>query len=117
MTYWSAEGVPPDFPPPFKSRGAVAGFFLVEKSGMLGGTTTLNRVAFPGLFDAWGKQVIAGIGWELVREAAEESGHALPDFSEIAERHWQHQIRLCPTVMAALIDQAVLASGCESLSA
>ncbi len=28
---------------------------LVEKNGMLGGTTTVGGVNFPGLFHAWGK--------------------------------------------------------------
>lgn len=29
---------------------------------------------FGGLFDAWGKQIIAGIAWELVRESVELDG-------------------------------------------
>jgi pyruvate/2-oxoglutarate dehydrogenase complex dihydrolipoamide dehydrogenase (E3) component len=36
---------------------------LVEKNGMLGGTTTVGGVNFPGLFHAWGRQIVAGIGW------------------------------------------------------
>jgi NADPH-dependent 2,4-dienoyl-CoA reductase/sulfur reductase-like enzyme len=35
---------------------------LVEMGGQLGGTTTTGGVAYPGLFHAWGRQVIAGIG-------------------------------------------------------
>ena len=34
---------------------------LVERGAQLGGATTTGGVSFPGLFDAWGKQVIAGI--------------------------------------------------------
>src|SRR6056297_898708 len=41
---------------------------IVERNSKLGGTTTTGGVSFPGLFDAWGKQIIAGIGWELVKE-------------------------------------------------
>ena len=41
---------------------AGASTLLVERNSQLGGTTTTGGVAFPGLFDAWGKQVIAGIG-------------------------------------------------------
>src|SRR5690554_7885918 len=37
---------------------------LMERGSQLGGTTTTGGVAFPGLFHAWGKQIIAGIGWE-----------------------------------------------------
>ena len=33
---------------------------LVEKNGILGGTITSAAVNFPGLFFAWGKQIIAG---------------------------------------------------------
>ena len=40
---------------------------LLERGSQLGGTTSTGGVAFPGLFHAWGKQISAGIGWELVR--------------------------------------------------
>ena len=40
---------------------------LVEAGSQLGGTTTTGGVDYPGLFHAWGKQVVAGIGWEMVR--------------------------------------------------
>ena len=43
---------------------AGARVLLVERGAQLGGTMTTGGVAFPGLFDAWGKQIIAGIGWE-----------------------------------------------------
>ncbi len=108
-------GGPAGFPAAIQAARQGLRVLLVEKSGILGGTTTLNRVAFPGLFDAWGKQIIAGIGWDLVRKAALESGHVVPDFSEIPDRHWQHQIRLCPTLLAAAIDEEALASGCDLL--
>ena len=42
---------------------------LVETGTQLGGVTTTGGVSFPGLFHAWGKQIIAGIGWELVQKA------------------------------------------------
>jgi len=41
---------------------------LVECDSQLGGTTTTGGVSFPGLFHAHGKQVIKGIGWELVED-------------------------------------------------
>ncbi len=85
---------------------------LVEKSGMLGGTTTLNGVNFPGLFHAWGQQVVGGIGWELVTEAVRESGGTLPDFSTWAEvPHYRLQISVNVAVYAALADRLVLDSG------
>ncbi|MBR4666304.1 MAG: FAD-dependent oxidoreductase, partial [Lentisphaeria bacterium] len=39
---------------------------LVEKNGLPGGTMTAAGISFPGLFFAWRRQIIAGIGWELV---------------------------------------------------
>jgi len=54
---------------------------LVERSGQLGGTMTTGGVSFPGLFHAWGKQIIAGIGWELVSESVALDGGKLPDFA------------------------------------
>jgi len=67
---------------------------LVERSSMLGGTMTKGGVAFPGLFDAWGKQIIAGIGWELVKESVELDGGTLPDFSKVPQRHWMNQVKV-----------------------
>lgn len=71
---------------------AGASVLLVERGSQLGGTMTTGGVAFPGLFDAWGKQIIAGIGWELVKESVELDGGSLPDFSKVPQRHWQHQV-------------------------
>ena len=84
---------------------------LVERSGQLGGTTTVGGVNFPGLFDAWGKQIIAGYGWELVKKAVELEGGNLPDFSEVTTRHWTHQIRINGQLYAALAEEACLKAG------
>ncbi len=85
---------------------------LVEKNGILGGTVTIGGVAFPGLFHARDRQVIAGIGWELVRRTVDEVGGSLPDFTEdYGEQQWRHQIRIDPAVFAALADEAVLDAG------
>ncbi len=67
---------------------------LVERNSQLGGTTTTGGVSFPGLFDAWGKQIIAGIGWELVQESVALDGGTLPDFSRVPERHWMNQVHV-----------------------
>ena len=66
---------------------------LLERNSQLGGTTTTGGVPFPGLFDAWGKQIIAGIGWEMVKESVELDGGKLPKFAKVPSRHWQNQIR------------------------
>ena len=54
---------------------------LVENGSQLGGTTTTGGVTFPGIFHAWGKQIIKGIGWELVSDCVTMNGDKFPDFS------------------------------------
>ncbi len=78
---------------------------LIERNSQLGGTMTTGGVAFPGLFDAWGEQVIAGIGWELVRESVKLDGGSLPDFSKIPKRHWQNQVYTNQFLYAILAEE------------
>jgi hypothetical protein len=84
---------------------------LVERHSQLGGTTTTGGVAFPGLFDAWGKQIIAGIGWELVRDCVELDGGTLPDFSKVPARHWQNQVRVNQFLYAILAEEKCAQAG------
>ena len=85
---------------------------LIERGSQLGGTMTVGGVAFPGLFHAWGKQVIAGIGWDLVRTCVELDGGKLPDFTKPTGRsHWRHQVLINPYLYAALAEEACLAAG------
>ncbi len=88
---------------------------LVEKTGMLGGTTTVGGVNFPGLFHAWGRQVIAGIGWELVTRCVTQAGGTLPDFADYERPHWQLQIRVDRFVYTALCDETVVDAGVDIL--
>ncbi len=67
---------------------------VMERASCLGGMTTRGGVCFPGLFDAWGKQVIAGIGWELVKECVELDGGTLPNFAKVPQHHWQNQVHI-----------------------
>ena len=78
---------------------------LMERSFQLGGTTTTGGVAFPGLFDAWGKQVIAGIGWELVKESVELDGGKFPDFSKVPRAHHHNQIQLNQFIFSLLAEE------------
>ncbi len=75
-----------------QSARAGAKTFLLERGSQLGGTMTTGGVAFPGLFDAWGRQIIAGIGWELVKECVELDKGNLPDFSKVPQHHYQNQV-------------------------
>ena len=80
---------------------------LIEKSGLPGGTLSMCGVAIPGLFHAWeGRQVISGIGWELVRESVDISGGTMPDFSAFDMNHfWHYQIPVNAVVFTALCDR------------
>ena len=84
---------------------------LVEKNGVLGGTTTSAAINVPGLFHAWGRQVIAGIGWTLVNRAVQLAGDRLPDFTAYDRPTNVLQVRVNAAVYAALLDEAVLGSG------
>lgn len=86
---------------------------IVERNSQLGGTTTTGGVAFPGLFDAWGKQVIAGIGWELVKESVELDGGQLPNFARVPQRHWQNQVNVNQFLYAILAEEKCAQAGVE----
>ncbi len=88
---------------------------LVERNSMLGGTTTVGGIHYPGIFHAWGKQVIAGIGWELVERAVHEAGDTLPDLVEQGRPHWTYHVRVDPFIYAGLCLEAVVDAGCELL--
>lgn len=89
---------------------AGASTMLVDLAPQLGGTMTLGGVAFPGLFHAHGRQVIAGIGWDLVRRTVELDGGALPDFT-VPGPHWHHQVRINGPLYAILAEVAAIEAG------
>lgn len=94
---------------------AGASTLLIEKSGILGGTTTLSGVNFPGLFHAWGKQIIAGIGWELVKQTAREEGRPLPNFKDYNGFHSRMQVLVNKAIFAGLADEMVVDAGVSVL--
>lgn len=64
---------------------------LVEKNSMLGGTVTVAKVDFPGLFFAWGKQIIDGPCREAIKRAEALGGAKIPEVSYKPKKHWQCQ--------------------------
>lgn len=78
---------------------------LVERGSQLGGTTTTGGVSFPGLFDAWGEQIIAGIGWELVAESVLLDKGTFPDFSKVPQHHWMNQVRVNQFLYSILAEE------------
>lgn len=98
-----------------QSAKAGAHTLLLERGSQLGGTTTSGGVNFPGLFHAWGKQVIRGYGWQLVERAVRESGGSLPDFSVVPAQHWRHQIPVDRAIYTLLCDELVVQAGVQVL--
>lgn len=88
---------------------------LVEKNGVLGGTMVTAAVNFPGLFHAWTRQVIAGIGWETIEETVRRGGAVLPDFSvQYADReHPRHQVLVNASVFSSVLDDFCLEAGVD----
>lgn len=86
---------------------------IIENGSQLGGTITTGGVAFPGLFHAWGKQIIGGIGWELIRETVALNGDKLPDFSYSPVRHWHNQIPINGALYALLAEEKCAEAGVE----
>ncbi|MBK8501609.1 MAG: FAD-dependent oxidoreductase [Saprospiraceae bacterium] len=88
---------------------------IIESGSQLGGTTTTGGVVFPGIFHAWGKQIIAGIGWELVHDCVQLDGGELPNFSIIPNnttvRHWRHQVSVNGPLYALLAEEKCTDAG------
>ena len=85
---------------------------LVESAAQVGGNTTTGGVNFPGLFHAWGRQVIAGIGWDLVTNTVGLAGGTLPDFTQpTGAAHWKHQVTVNIPLFVALSEEALRNAG------
>lgn len=105
-----------------QSARAGARTALIEMGGQLGGTMTAGGVSFPGIFHAWGRQIIAGIGWELVQQAVAMNSDSLPDFSAYpgspgwtwpVTQHWRHQVSVNGPLYAALAEESCVAAGVD----
>lgn len=88
---------------------------LVEKEGVLGGTMITAAVNAPASFHAWERQVIGGIGWELVCRTLEAAGSPAPDPAKASPQAGSYHIPIDRAIYAALADEAVAASGAELL--
>lgn len=87
---------------------------LIESGSQLGGTTTTGGVSFPGIFHAWGKQVIGGIGWELVQECVAMNDDKMPDFSiPHGKNHPKHQVRVNGYLYTLLAEEKCLEAGVD----
>ena len=84
---------------------------LLERGSQLGGTTTTGGVNFPGLFHAWGKQLIAGIGWELVTKCRQIDGNPLQNFAVANQRHVYYHVNINAQLYSLLAEEACLDAG------
>ncbi|OGV54570.1 MAG: hypothetical protein A2X49_11180 [Lentisphaerae bacterium GWF2_52_8] len=107
-----AGGGPAGIVAAIQAARAGAKTLLVEKCGMLGGTLTVGAVNFPSSFFAWGKQVITGIGWELVEKSLKEQGLPLPD---PATQPMHNSTRVNAAIFAMISDEELKKSGAELL--
>ena len=66
---------------------------------------TAAGVNFPGLFFAWGKQIIGGPCWEAIERTVALGGAVLPSISFRPKRHWHEQIVLNPFIYTTVLFQ------------
>jgi len=89
---------------------------LIEKSEMLGGSIVNAGVVQPGLFHAWKRQIIGGIGWELVCKSMDEEALPYPDFSKQDRfKFYLDQLNINGSYYALICDEAVTNAGVEVL--
>ncbi len=92
----------------FAAMGAAAAgakTLLVEKNGILGGTMTVCGINYPGLFFAWGKQMIDGFAWESVKRTEALGGCVIPEIAYDNKQHWLEQVRLNSFIYAHVLDE------------
>lgn len=88
---------------------------LVERNGTLGGTITAAGVNFPGLFFAWGKQIIGGPCWQSILRTVELGGALLPSIQFQPKHHYDEQVLVNGFTYSYVLDQCLRQSGAEVL--
>lgn len=84
---------------------------LIEKNSTLGGTMTVANVNFPGLFYAWGKQIIDGPCWEAIQRTAALGGAVIPPIQFQPKNHFDEQITLNRFAYTAVLWEMLHESG------
>jgi hypothetical protein len=84
---------------------------IVEMHGQLGGTMTTGGVSAPAYFWSPERQIIAGIGWELVLRVKALDGTSLPDFATPNPRRPSYHVSVNPRLYALLVEEACLDAG------
>ncbi|MEM6331980.1 MAG: FAD-dependent oxidoreductase [Planctomycetota bacterium] len=108
-------GGPAGVPAAIQAARAGASVMLIEWHGQLGGATTTGGIFSVSLFGGFGKQLIAGIGWELVEAARALDGQARP-FDPTKRGAAPRPGQTCyvnPYLLAAIAEEAVLEAGID----
>ena len=89
---------------------------LVERDVRIGGTTVQAEVVDMGLFYAWRRPIIAGPGWEMVKEAVATAGGVLPDFSKQEPDQWMAScVHVDPDIYSRVAEETLLKAGVDLL--
>ena len=88
---------------------------LVEKNGVLGGTMTACGVNYPGLFFAWGKQIIGGKCFDMVKRVEALGGCVIPEVEYAPEKHFTQQVRMNSFILSCVMDGLCREYGVEVL--
>ena len=83
---------------------------VIERFGAFGGTMTVGGVSAPALFHAHGRQIIAGIGWELMETLAKNGFASLPP-APFTLRHPQNAVELNAFQAEVEIDRMMKRAG------
>ena len=89
---------------------------LIEKNSVLGGTMTVANVNFPGLFFAWGEQIIAGPCWEAIERTVALGGAVVPEISFRPKKHYHEQIKLNRFIYTAVLLEMCKEAGVEVIT-
>lgn len=88
---------------------------LVEMTGKLGGAMTGGLVSAPAYFYSRSRQIIKGIGWELIMRNRELDNIQMPDFLTPNPRRPSYHVRVNPHVYALTAEEMCLKSGVKIL--
>ena len=83
---------------------------VVEQQSRLGGTATVGGVSSAQYFFAGPRQVIGGIGWEIITRAMEMDGRELPDFGDLRNRPGRNVV-VNPHCHSIVLEQAAIDAG------
>ena len=87
---------------------------LLERDTRIGGTTVQAEVVDMGLFYAWKRQIIGGPGWELVKEAVQEAGGTMPDFTKQQPDKWMEScVHVDPEIYSSVAERRLREAGVD----